>query len=117
MATQHRKQVFPAHSGTLLGTGKNAQNPNAGLPNGPAGPMAQKGKESKNHKAGPRSQNLQSHNEKGPSKRIVQNNNSTGRRGGKASLSPGAPGKKVDDKQNKGEIFKPNLAATDKTLD
>jgi len=48
MATQHRKQVFPAHSGTLLGTGKNAQPNVAGLPNGPAGPMAQKGKESKN---------------------------------------------------------------------
>lgn len=55
MATQHRKQVFPAHSGTQLGTGKNAYPNVAGLPNGPAGPMGQKGKESKNYKAGPRS--------------------------------------------------------------
>ena len=55
MATQQRKQVFPAHSGQALGTGKNAQTNVAGQPNGPAGPMAQKGKESKNQKAGPRS--------------------------------------------------------------
>ena len=41
--------------GAMLRTGKNAHPNVAGLPNGPAGPMAQKGKESKNYKAGQRS--------------------------------------------------------------
>ena len=72
MATQHKRQVFPANSGVLVGIAKNGQSLNVGaLPNGPAGALGQKSKEPKNHKSAARNQNSLSYNEKSSGKRIA----------------------------------------------